>query len=122
MKQPTVVKSDSYVRTFDANSVYYEDNGSPEYNLFFLHARKKELGILIKQRRYETLNNVCRMLGVREFVNGNYIGWQTDDTSVEEIVPYDIVPVNPEDDTCSEFRINFKNLTLLNLKDILKED
>ena len=120
MKQPTVVKSDAYVRTFDASSSYYDETA--ECNLFFLHARKKELGRVIMHRKYETLNNACRVLGVREFVNGNYIGWQTNGISVDEIVPYDIIPVNPEDDTCSEFRIKFKNLTLLNLKEILKED
>ena len=36
MKQPTVVKSDSYVRTFDANSVYYEDNGRCLFDDFFV--------------------------------------------------------------------------------------
>ena len=113
----TKIMSDSFERLFDENSTSFDNRGNAEYNLFFLHARKKEIVYSVKARKYETLNNVCRMLGLREFEDGNYIGWIDYDYSWS---PYDIVPTNPEDNNTT-FRIKFRNLVLLNMHEILGE-
>ena len=112
-KQPTTVVSDSYVRIFSNASPFYHDGGHADFNLFTLHTTKKETQLRVNHYKYETLNNVCRRLGVREFENGNYIGWSDGDKS-----PYDIIPIDPDDCT-TDFKIVFTNLTLLNMKEIL---
>lgn len=110
----TKVMSDIYQRKFDRESPMFSEEAL-EYNLFYLHARKKEITMSIKARKYETLNNVCRMLGVREFVDGNYIGWIDN-----EPTPFHVEPVD-KDDMCTDINIIFDDLVFLNMNEILGE-
>ena len=106
-------QTDSHVRIFDSTSPQYMQEGNPEFNFFILENAARETKLRVSHYKYETLNNVCRRLGLKEFVDGNEIGWVDGEKE-----PYNFDPIC-FDNAPAYFKITFTNLTKLNMKKIL---
>ena len=80
MKKPVeVIESfgnSDYARCFDEASRYWEKNG--EYNLMFLRAQQQRANDMLRSRGFLFLNEVYRMLGIKETVAGQSVGWVYD--------------------------------------------
>lgn len=80
MKKPVEVidsfGNSDYARFFDESSRYWEKNG--EYNLMFLRAQQQRANDILRSHGFLFLNEVYRMLGIKETIAGQSVGWVYD--------------------------------------------
>lgn len=67
-----------YARFFDESSRYWEKNG--EYNMMFLRAQQSRANDMLRSRGFLFLNEVYRMLGIKETIAGQSVGWVYDES------------------------------------------
>lgn len=86
-----------YARFFDESSRYWEKNG--EYNLMFLRAQQQRANDMLRSRGFLFLNEVYRMLGIKETIAGQSVGWvydRSESTIGDNYVDFGIMEIDKD--------------------------
>lgn len=93
----TSMGNSDYARFFDESSRFWEKNG--EYNLMFLRAQQQRANDILRSRGYLFLNEVYRMLGIKETIAGQCVGWVFDrgeSTMGDNYVDFNLMEIDRE--------------------------
>lgn len=86
-----------YARHFDETSRFWEKNG--DYNMAFLRAQQQRANDILRSRGFLFLNEVYRMLGLKETVAGQCVGWvydRSESTVGDNYVDFNITEIEKE--------------------------